>query len=198
MKIIPSGRVTAALFVGMVAGLIGAVVLPFLFRPASAQAPQATPAPTNAVNVAALRAELDAAKAQLPDQAHAMADAGYHFANLWFAGQRKNWPLAKFYLDETRSHLSWAVRLKPIRKTSAGLDIDLRGILQSLENTQLTAVHSAIEGKDADQFSAAYRLTLEACYACHKTSEKPYLRPQVPEQPDAHIINFDPNAKWPE
>jgi hypothetical protein len=124
-----------------------------------------------------------------------MADVGYHFANLWFAGQKKNWPLAKFYLDETRSHLNWAVRLKPIRKTSTGLDIDLHGILQSLENTQLAAVRTAIEGKDTERFTAACRLTLEACYACHKTSEKPYLLLQIPEPPAAPIINFDANAK---
>lgn len=191
-------RFSRNIILGGFAALVGAAVLPFLFRPASAQVPQATQPPPNAINVAALRAELDAVKAQVPDQAHAMADVGYHFTNLWFAGQRKNWPLAKFYLDETRSHLNWAVRLKPVRKTTAGLDIDLRGILQSLENTQLPAVRTAIDGKDSDKFVSAYRLTLEACYACHNTSEKPYLRPQIPEQPAAPIINFDPGAKWPE
>jgi len=35
-------------------------------------------------------------------------------------------------------------------------------------------------------------------YSCHKASEKPCLRPQIPEQPEARIINFDPGAKWPE
>ena len=34
-----------------------------------------------------------------------MMDVDYHFANLWFAGQSKNWPLAQFYLNETRAHL---------------------------------------------------------------------------------------------
>ena len=189
-----SRHLSGFLLLGASTGLVSSSLLS---QPASAQA-QAPVVPTNAVNMAALQAELAAVKSQLPDQAHAMADVGYHFTNLWFAGQRKNWPLAKFYLDETRSHLNWAVRLKPIRKTSAGLDIDLHGILQSLENTQLAAVRTAIDGKDADKFVSAYRLTLEACYACHKTSEKPYLRPQIPEHPAAPIINFDPGAKWPE
>ena len=52
------------------------------------------------------------------DQSHVMADVGYHFANLWFAGEKRNWPLAKFYLDETRSHLRWAVRVIPVRVLS--------------------------------------------------------------------------------
>src|SRR6266568_2288679 len=34
-----------------------------------------------------------------PDQSHAMVDVGYHFANLWFAADKGNWPLAKYYLQ---------------------------------------------------------------------------------------------------
>jgi len=188
-------RLRSPLFLVFAAGLF--VVLPLLLQRGEAQAQSATKPTTNAVDMAALQAELALVKSQLPDQAHAMADVGYHFANLWFAGQKKNWPLAKFFLDETRSHLSWAVRLKPVRKVAAG-DLDLRNILQSVENTQMAEVKKAVEDKNAEKFVAAYRQTLEACYACHKASEKPYLRPQIPEQPAAPIINFDPEAKWPE
>jgi hypothetical protein len=173
------------------------VVLPLLFQRGEAQGQAATRPTTNAVDVAALQAELALVKGQLPDQAHGMADVGYHFANLWFAGKQKNWPLAKFYLDETRSHLNWAVRLKPVRKVAAG-ELDLRNILQAVENTQLAEVKKAVEDKDAEKFIAAYRQTLEACYSCHKASEKPYLRPQIPEHSAAPILNFDPDAKWPE
>lgn len=189
-------RVTTLIYIA--AGLICGLALPVLFHSPTAQAQPAVKPPTNTVDLAALQTELNALKGQLPDQAHAMADAGQHFANLWFAGQKQNWPLAKFYLDETRSHLNWAVRLKPVRKTAAGQDIDLRGILEAVENTQLADVRKAVEARDAGKFAAAYRLTLEACYACHKASEKPYLRPQIPEEPDSRIINFDADAKWPQ
>jgi len=182
------------LYLVVAAGLF--VVLPLLLPRGEAQAQVAARPTTNAVDVAALQAELALVKSQLPDQAHGMADVGYHFANLWFAGKQKNWPLAKFFLDETRSHLNWAVRLKPVRKVAAG-DLDLRNILQAVENTQLAEVKKTVEGKDAEKFVAAYRQTLEACYACHKASEKPYLRLQIPEQSAAPIINFDPEAKWP-
>src|SRR6185295_1108918 len=52
--------------------------------------------------VVALQAEINRLKEMVPDQSHAMKDVGYHFANLWFAGQKKNWPLADFYWSETR------------------------------------------------------------------------------------------------
>jgi hypothetical protein len=29
---------------------------------------------------------------RLPDQAQAMADVGYHFANLWLAAEKQNFP----------------------------------------------------------------------------------------------------------
>jgi hypothetical protein len=58
-------------------------------------------------------------------------------------------------------------------------------------------VAQAIGAKDEVKFAAAYRAGLEGCYACHKASGKPYLRPMVPQVPPQPIINFDPDATWP-
>jgi hypothetical protein len=156
-------------------------------------APPAT-APTN--EIAAFKAEMELLKGKLPDQAHVMKDVGYHFANLWFAGQKENWPLARFYLDETRSHLKWAVRIIPVRKTKAG-DLELKGILDAVDNSLMSEIQKAIEAKDIARFTNSYRLTVEGCYSCHKASEKPFLRVQIPIHPEAAGINFDPDAKWP-
>jgi hypothetical protein len=134
----------------------------------------------------------------LPDQSHAMVDVGYHFANLWFAADKENWPLAKYYLQETRSLLNWAVRLHPVRTTSTGSEINLNGILQAIDNSFLTEIDSAITNKDAARFKVAYRQTLEGCYACHKACEKSFLRPQIPTAPSVSVLNFDPNATWPQ
>src|SRR5947199_6519981 len=156
--------------------------------------PAEDPRPTE---LSALRAEVEVLKGKAPDQSHAMKDVGYHFANLWFAGQKQNWPLAKFYLDETRSHLRWAVRIIPVRKTRAG-DLELKGILDAIDKTFLSEIDNSIENKNVEKFTGAYRQTIEGCYACHKAAEKPYLRPQIPQAPPQSIINFDPDAKWPE
>lgn len=133
----------------------------------------------------------------LPDQAHAMADVGYHFTHLWFAAEKQNWPLAAFYLGETRSHLGWAVRLKPVRKISTGEEVKLTAILESIDNSFLSQVQKAIEAKDTAKFKAAYQLTLEGCYGCHKTSEKPYLRLQVPQSLPQGVIRFEPEPESP-
>lgn len=191
-----------------VALVLGASLTLLHSQPNSQPSP-ATPTPASGstnetaalrAEVEKLRVEVERLKGLVPDQAHAMEDVGYHFANLWFAAEQKNWPLADFYLAETRSHLRWAVRIIPVRKTKAG-EVELQGILDAVDKTpgvMLSAIKTAIEQKDTVSFTNAYRQTIEGCYACHKASEKPFIRPQVPKALAEHIINLDPNATWPQ
>lgn len=123
-----------------------------------------------------------------------MADVGYHYANLWFAAEQGNWLLAEFCADETRAHLRWAVRVIPVRKDPAGRDVDLRGILDAVEKGPLKDVQDAVKAKDKPKFEATYKTMLESCYSCHQASGKPYLRPRVPEQPAAPILDYGPQA----
>jgi hypothetical protein len=176
-------------------------------QPVPQSPPAATMQHTSTNEVAALRADIETLRIEVgrlkglvPDQAHAMEDVGYHFANLWFAAEQENWPLADFYLAETRSHLRWAVRIIPVRKTKAG-EVELQGILDAVDKTpgvMLSAIKTAIEQQDTVAFTNAYRQTIEGCYACHKASEKPFIRPQVPKALAEQIINLDPNATWPQ
>lgn len=168
-------------------------------HPGGTPAHAAEPA-SNTTNpeLAALRPEINRLKGLATDQSHVMADVGYHFANLWFAGEKKNWPLAKFYFDETRAHIQWAIRVSPVRKDSAGRDVDLKPTWDAIDSSLFSQIGTAITQQDAGKFAAAYRAALEGCYACHKASSKPYLRPQIPAAPPQPIINFDPEAKWPE
>ena len=144
-----------------------------------------------------LVAEIEAIKGKLPDQSHAMQDVSYHFSNLWFAGTHKNWDLANFYWSETRSHLRWAVRIIPVRKDKAGTEIKLVEILEGMENGPLKQLGDAITAKDEIAFEKSYRFTMETCYGCHKAADKPFLRPQIPTQPESPIINFEAKADWP-
>lgn len=163
----------------------------------SGTAPAAPPENGNGKSIAELAAEVKALRELVPDQAHVMTDVGYHFTNLWFAGRAENWPLADFYLSETKSHLRWAVRVNPIRKDDAGRDINLPGILEAFENSQLTQMKKAVVEKDKTAFTIVYMQSLMMCYACHKAVDKPYLRPRIPTSPAVGIINFDPKAEGP-
>jgi hypothetical protein len=144
--------------------------------------------------VAGLKAEIETLKRLVPSQSHAMADVDYHFSNLWFAAQSANWALSDFYLNETKSRLNWAVRIRPVRKLSTGREFDLRPMMQGLENSALAGIKSAINNKDLKSFDAAYRQTINECHACHKLAEKPYLRPRIPEAPATRMIDLRPSA----
>jgi hypothetical protein len=143
-------------------------------------------------DIDALKAEIENLTRQIPDQAHAMSDVDYHFANLWFAGQQENWPLAEFYLNETRSHLNWAVRLRPLRKLSNGAELDVGAMLKGIEQTSLTELREAVGRKNKDAFGVAYRKMIDSCHGCHTAAEKPYLRPHIPEAPASRMIDFSP------
>jgi hypothetical protein len=175
--------------------LLAALALAALASSAGCGQPApAAPADPPADNLAA---RVKALEDLIPDQAHIMADVADHFANLWFAGKAGNWPLADFYLGETRSHLRWAVRRIPVRKDTRGQDVVLGNILEAFENSHLKPLKVTIDGKDAPGFEQAYRVSLTGCYSCHKAADKPFLRPKVPAEPASPIVNFDPGADWP-
>ena len=142
--------------------------------------------------MAVLRAEIERLKGMVPDQSHVMKDVAYHFVNLWFAGGKQNWSLADFYWSETRSHLRWAVRIIPVRKDAQGRDVRLQEILEPIEKSALEDLHKAINEKSLEKFERAYRQMMDSCYACHLAAGKSFLRLQIPQQPEAPIIRFEP------
>ncbi|MCI0534781.1 MAG: hypothetical protein L0Z50_06110 [Verrucomicrobiales bacterium] len=166
-----------------------------LLRSQPAVQPQGASAskPTTPTNeIAALRAEIEVLKGKPTDQAHVMTSVAYHYANLWFAGQKENWPLAEFYWTEVRSHMSWAVRVIPVRKDPQGNDVRLPEILDPIEKSAFEDLHKTISDKNVETFRDSYKQMLDSCYACHLASGKPFLRLQIPERPPEPLIRFEP------
>src|SRR5436190_16073081 len=106
VKLLPSPHEEENMRIGTIWGLIGCLALA-----TGLAAWEQDAAKPSTDDVAALKTEVARLRGLVPDQSHAMADVGYHFTNLWFAGEQSNWPLAQFYSDEVRSHLRWAVRI---------------------------------------------------------------------------------------
>jgi cytochrome c553 len=162
----------------------------------------ASAAPTQtdgtAANPTMLQADVAHLKDIVPGQSHAMIDVGYHMANLWFAVQKNNWPLAAFEVDETRNRIRWTIRINPVRKDPEGKPVDLKSIFDGIDTSTLATLKQTVEKKDSATFTVAYKQMIESCYACHKSSGKPYLRPMIPTVAPQSIINYDPNATWPE
>jgi hypothetical protein len=139
-------------------------------------------------------AEIERLNTLVPSQSHMMVDVGFHWTNLWFAAEQKNWPLAEFYFNQSRSHILWMIRARPTRKDPNGADVDMAAIFNSVDPSVFAAVRMAILKKDGTEFVAAYKQALDGCHACHKASSLPFLRPIVPRAPDQSIIDFAPDA----
>jgi len=135
----------------------------------------------------------------VPTNSTIMMDVQWHWTNLWWAGRRRNWPLAQYYFNEARGHIQQLVRKNPtIRNQQDGTDVELQGIFDGIDTSSLAMVKAAIDKKDLVEFEKTYKIMLESCYACHKSVGRPYLRPQVPTAQVQAIVNMDPNATWPQ
>ena len=115
-----------------------------------------------------------------PPNSHPMVDVGMFAANLWFAADKKNWPLANYYLSEMRNRMLWETRLNPGPKGTDGKPVDMANIFDGIDHGSLTKIKDAVAMKDSKEFKLQYRALLEDCYSCHKTANRPYLRPQIP------------------
>ena len=181
----------------MIQARVASAVLSFCLIASLSGCEQTSPAASSQPPTDNMVARLKALEDLIPSQSHMMSDVGDHFTNLWFAGRAENWPLADFYLSETRSHLRWAVRRIPIRKDNRSREINLGNILAAFENSQLTRLKKTIDSKNKVDFELIYKESLTVCYSCHVAVDKPYLRPQVPTEPASRIINFEPKANSP-
>jgi hypothetical protein len=153
----------------------------------------------NAPNPAAtLPADVARLKDLVPPMSHPMADVSLNASLLWFAGQKKNWPLANYFLGETRNRMNWEVKLNPAPKGPTGEIVDMKGTVDGINNGSLAEIKKAIDGKDVAAFETAYKHMLEDCYSCHKATNRAYMRPMIPTAPPQTIINFDPTATWPQ
>lgn len=183
---------TAAVFV--LGALIGGLVVWKL--PALGQSVSKDQAKTEVpkIDLTALNNDVARLKSIVPSNSHIMEDVSFHYSNLWFAGQKKNWPLAAFYYNETRNHIKWLITKSPTTKTAEGEVVNLQGIFDGIDTSSLPMLKKAIDDKNVEDFNAKYKLMLEACYSCHKSAGKPYLRPVIPTVPPQSIISYIPDA----
>jgi hypothetical protein len=149
-------------------------------------------------NPGALPVDVAHLKDIVPPHSHPMVEAGMFAANLWFAGEKKNWPLAGYYLNEARNRIRWEVHLFPDPKGPDGKTVDVQAIFDAIDNGTLPKVRKAIEMQDSKEFAVQYKHLLEDCYGCHKAIARPFLRPMVPVSGAQPIVNLDPAATWPQ
>jgi hypothetical protein len=174
----------------VVGGVLGGIFVSAWERP--------TAIAQGTTNPATIQTDVARLKDITPPNSHPMVDVAMFAANIWFAGEKKNWPLANYYLGEMRNRMRWEVHLNPGPKGADGNPVDMASIFDGIDKGSLTTVKASIDAKNSQQFAAEYKHMLEDCYSCHKTAGRPYLRPMVPTTGAQPIVNLDPTATWPE
>ena len=154
-------------------------------------------APAPPMTPAQMQAEIERLKTLVPSYSHPMQDVAINWASVWFAAQKRNWPLTRYFYNEARSHIAWTVRINPMARVD-GETVDLKSIYDAIDTSSLMDVRTAIEKQNYTQFVNAYKVMLESCYSCHKAAGKPMIRPQVPTSTALTVVNYDPNATWPQ
>jgi hypothetical protein len=174
----------------LVPALIAASICTFLFASENIGAQESADDQLSLEQeIASLKAELERVSGMLPAQAVAMTVVEYNFSNLWFAAHEGKWPLAQFFLSETRARLRWSLRITPQRRVSTG-DLVLQPFLDAFEQPHYAAVERSIQAQDISAFEAAYDNALNACYNCHVASEKAFLRLRRPTVPAAALVDI--------
>jgi len=101
-----------------------------------------------------------------------MAEVGYRFTELYFAGQDGNWDYAKYQAEKIDLALRLAVERRPKRKPSA----------DAFLKEDLPVVQHAVESRDAAEFQRAMERLRSACMKCHNKEKVPYCTVELPER----------------
>lgn len=95
----------------------------------------------------------------------AMAETGYRYGELYWAGRDRNWGYAEYQLGKIETAVARGVERRPRRAASARM---LDGAV--------VGVRRAISGRDAAAFDAAFAVLTATCNACHQAERVPFIR----------------------
>jgi hypothetical protein len=101
-----------------------------------------------------------------------MAEVGYRFTELHFAGEDGNWDYAKYQAEKIDLALRLALERRPKRAKSS----------QPFLNDALPPVQQAIAGRDKKTFREAMERLRTACMKCHADENVPYFTVEFPER----------------
>ncbi len=126
-------------------------------------------------------------RAQAPGLGEYMSTIQLHAAKVWFAAGASNWDLALYELDEMSETMDAARSLHVFKN---GLDIS--GVLQSIQQTQIPAMRQAVASKTKTAFTSAYGETLDACNGCHRSAGYGFISIMPPSSPPVTNQRWEP------
>lgn len=99
----------------------------------------------------------------------AMVETSHRYAELYWAGQARNWGYAEYQLGKIETAVARGVERRPRRAASARM---LEGAVGS--------VRKAITAHDSVAFDTAFTTLTATCNACHQAERVPFIRVAPP------------------
>ena len=116
-----------------------------------------------------------------------MVDLGVRHANLWFAGEAGNWPLADYMIHELEELVEEIEELHPTYR-----EVRVAELLGEMTHPAIEAMEDAVDDQDFTAFQRAYDDLTVACNACHIASDRAALVIQRPTAPISTNLRFTP------
>lgn len=95
----------------------------------------------------------------------AMAETGYRYTELYWAGADRNWGYADYQLGKIETAIANGLERRPRRAASARM-ID----------APIAQTRSAIEARDAAAFDRAFEQLTATCNGCHRAEDVAFIR----------------------
>jgi len=172
----PTARRSIIVFTSL--GVALAIVLPFAWATSQTNAaePEGSPPPQTTQ--------------YLPSISDLMiATIQPRYERLWLAVQNKNWVFAAYELGNLRGAFDRLGRAHPTTQ-----DISLPDMITSVTQQPFTELSSAIQSKDAIEFSRAYGDLTSACNACHQALNHGVVAIRLPRGASDASQDFTPEA----
>jgi hypothetical protein len=126
-----------------------------------------------------LQAEIDSLQKQLknnytPGFGELMSNIQLHHAKLWFAGDNRNWALAKY--EES-------LILSAFKKIQQFHGNNPEAKIAAMINPAMDSVDQAIENRNLVAFRQSFLFLNASCNGCHQATKKPFnviVTPTVP------------------
>ena len=102
----------------------------------------------------------------------AMAEMGYRYNELYWAGRDANWEYAEHQAEEIEELIELALERRPARERSAAHFLQVA----------LPEINEAIEKRDSELFLQKYEALNASCNACHQAEKHGFIHIAIPEQ----------------
>jgi hypothetical protein len=106
---------------------------------------------------------------------------------LALAGQQKNWPLARYELQQLEEALGRGAETWPKWK-----GMPVTGMVEGITRGPMAAVAQAVKNGDAERFKASFAELTEGCNACHQVANVGMNVITVPDAPGFPDQDFRP------